>query len=118
MQKLKSLTVMVLTAFVVMVMASVAFAGPQDFTLINNTGYPIYVVNVSPSNTDNWEEDILGSQVLGNGEHLNVSFNVGDQRQWDIQAVFEDGSGLAWMGIDLFSVVCIILNGDGTATLQ
>ena len=118
MQKLKSLIVMVLTAFVVMVMASVAFAGPQDFTLINNTGYPIYVVNVSPSNPDDWEEDILGSQVLGNGEHLKVSFNVGDQRQWDIQAVFEDGSGVAWMGIDLFSVECIILNGDGTATLQ
>ena len=118
MQKLKSLKIMFLTALFALAMASVAFAGPQDFTLVNNTGYPIYVVNVSPSNTNNWEEDILGSQVLGNGESLNVSFNVGNQQYWDIQAVFEDGSSLAWMGIDLLSVAQVTLNGDGTATLQ
>ena len=103
MQKLKSLKIMFLTALFALAMASVAFAGPQDFTLVNNTGYPIYVVNVSPSNTNNWEEDIL---------------NVGNQQYWDIQAVFEDGSSLAWMGIDLLSVAQVTLNGDGTATLQ
>ena len=37
---------------------------------------------------------------------------------WDIQATFEDGSGLAWYGIDLLSVAQVTLNNDGTASLQ
>ncbi|MBQ9366034.1 MAG: hypothetical protein IJT82_09675 [Schwartzia sp.] len=118
MQKIKSLKVMFLTAVFVMAMSAVAFAGPQDFVLVNNTGFPIYVVNVSAASSNSWEEDILGSQILANGESLKVNFNVGNTQMWDIQAVFEDGSSLAWYGIDLLSTYQVTLNNDGTATLQ
>ena len=118
MKKLKSLKIMFLTALFTMAMASVALAGPQDFTLVNQTGYPIYVINISAASTDDWEEDILGSQILNDGESLEVAFNVGQQQYWDIQAVFEDGSSLACMGIDLLSVEQVTLNNDGTVTLQ
>ena len=118
MQKLKSLKVFFLAALFVMGLSSVAFAGAQDFTLVNNTGYPIYQVNVSAASTNSWEEDILGSTVLMNGESLNVTFNVGNQQYWDIQAIFEDGSGIAWYNIDLLSVAQVTLNGDGTASFQ
>ncbi len=118
MQKIKSFKVFFLAALFVMAFASVAFAGAQDFVLVNNTGYPIYKVNVSAASTDNWEEDILGSQILNNGESLQVNFGVGNQQYWDIQAVFEDGSSIAWYGIDLLSVYQVTLNGDGSASLQ
>ncbi len=118
MKKIKSLKVFFLAALFVMAYASVAFAGAQDFVLVNNTGFPIYVVNVSAASTNNWEEDILGSQVLGNGQAVQVNFGVGNQQYWDIQATFEDGSSIAWYGIDLLSTYQVTLNNDGTATLQ
>ena len=83
MQKIKSLKVFFLAALFVMAFASVAFAGAQDFILVNNTGFPIYKVNVSAASTNQWEEDILGSQILNNGESLQVNFGVGNQQYWD-----------------------------------
>ncbi len=118
MQKIKSLKVFFLAALFVMALSSVAFAGAQDFTLVNNTGYPIYKVNVSAASTNSWEEDILGSDILPNGSSVLVTFGVGNQQYWDINAIFEDGSSLSWYNIDLLSVAQVTLNNDGTATLQ
>ncbi len=118
MQKLKAFKVFFLAALFVMAMSAVAFAGAQDFVLVNNTGYPIYKVNVSAASTDQWEEDILGSDILANGEAVKVNFGVGNQQYWDINAIFEDGSSIAWYGIDLLSVSQVTLNNDGTATLE
>ena len=118
MQKLKSLKVFFLTALFVMAMSAVAFAGAQDFTLVNNTGYPIYKVNVSAASTNSWEEDILGSDILPNGSSVRVNFGAGNTQYWDIQAIFEDGSAIAWYNIDLLSTYQVTLNNDGTATLQ
>ena len=118
MQKVKSLKVFFLTALFVMAMSAVAFAGAQDFVLVNNTGYPIYKVNVSAASTNNWEEDILGSDILPNGSSVRVNFGAGNTQYWDIQAIFEDGSAIAWYNIDLLSTYQVTLNNDGTASLQ
>ncbi len=107
-----------LTAALLLLMASSAFAGAQDFILVNRTGYDIYVVNVSPSDTEQWEEDILGSQILADGEALQVRFPLRKQQYWDIQVKFKDGSGLFWMHLDLLHTRVITLNGNGTATLR
>ena len=118
MQKIKSLRVFFLSALFVMAFSAVAFASAQDFVLVNNTGYPIYRVNVSAASTNDWEEDILGSSVLMNGESVRVAFGVGNTQYWDINVVFEDGSSLAWYSIDLLTTYQVTLNNDGTATLQ
>ena len=118
MQKLKSLKVFFLAALFVMGLSSVAFAGAQDFVLVNNTGFPIYYVNVSPASSDNWQNDVLGSQVLPNGSYVQVMFPTNGVQYWDLQATFEDGSSLAWFNIDLLSVAQVTLNGDGTANFQ
>lgn len=118
MKHLKSVKVFFLIAMFVMAMSSVAFAGAQDFTLVNNTGYDIAIVNVSPSNTSDWQEDILGSQILPNGGSVNVTFSASGEQYWDIQATFQDGSALYWTGIDLLSVSVVTLNGDGTANFN
>ena len=118
MQKIKSFKVFFLAALLVMAFASVAFAGAQDFVLVNNTGHPIYYVNVSPASSDNWQNDILGSQVLPNGSYCQVQFPTNGVQYWDIQATFEDGSAIAWYNIDLLSTYQVTLNNDGSATLQ
>ena len=98
--------------------SSYVFAGTQDFVLVNRTGYDIYAINISPSETKEWEEDVLGSQILANGEALEVKFSKRKERYWDIQVKFKDGSGLYWMRLDLMNTKLIALNGDGTATMK
>ena len=104
-----SLALILIAAF-----AYSAFAGSQDFILVNNTGYPIYCINISPSNSNDWEEDVLGSDILNNGDSVRVNFNAGNQQYWDIQAIFEDATSISWYGIDLLSTYEVTLNGDGT----
>ena len=41
-----------------------ALAADQDFTLVNRTGYTIEQVYVSPIKARDWEEDVLGRDVL------------------------------------------------------
>lgn len=56
-------------------------AGPDrlDFTLHNNTGYQIEEVYVSPTDTDDWEEDVLGEEVLENGAQVEIPLIVSDR---------------------------------------
>lgn len=53
---------------------STAFADPRDFVLINATGKIIGEVYVTPSNLDDWGDDILGMDVLGVGETVTITF--------------------------------------------
>lgn len=107
-----------LAVIFVFAFAGTAFSGAQDFVLVNNTGADIYTVNISPSGVNDWEEDILGSDVLENGESVTVTFGLGNTALWDIQAIFKDGSSISWYEINLLEVARVTLLGDGTATLQ
>lgn len=107
-----------LAVIFVFAFAGMAFSGAQDFVLVNNTGADIYTVNISPSGVNDWEEDILGSDVLENGESVTVTFGLGNTALWDIQAIFKDGSSISWYEINLLEVARVTLLGDGTATLQ
>ena len=97
---------------------SPVMAGAQDFILVNRTGYDIYAVNLSPSEKKEWQEDVLGSQILANGEALEVKFQRHQERYWDLQVKFKDGSGLYWMRLDLMNMRILTLNGDGTAKIK
>lgn len=115
---IKSMRILIIVAAIVMSISAVCLASPQDFVLVNNTGYPIYQINISPASANDWQEDVLGKQILNNGESLQVGFNSGNIQMWDINAIFEDGSTLSWYGIDLLSTYQVTLNNDGTASLQ
>ena len=115
---MKKATCVLLGFIMAVIFAGMSFAGAQDFILVNNTGADIYVINISPSSTNDWEEDILGSDVMDDGEAVTVRFGVGSTRYWDIQAVFGDGSSISWYGIDLLETYRVTLNGDGTALLE
>ena len=110
---LAALSVLFVFAFV-----SMAFAGAQDFVLVNNTGADIYTINISPSGENDWEEDILGNDIFENGEIVTVTFGLGNTALWDIQAIFQDGTSISWYEINLLEVSKVTLMGDGSATLQ
>jgi len=93
-----------------------ASAGHQDFTLINQTGRDIINLYVTPSKSYYWNDDILGIDVLQNGESTHIVFDRSEpDRYWDMMATFSDGNDYIWQAIDLFSVSEITLRFDGAA---
>jgi hypothetical protein len=78
----------------------------QDFELVNKTGYDISHVYVSPMKTDDWEEDVLGKDVLSDGDAWDIKFSRSTKTcKWDLKVVYADDSSSAyWRGVDLCKV--------------
>jgi hypothetical protein len=83
----------VLSSSLVVLTSEIVRAGKQNFTVINQTSDAIVDLRVSRSNTDDWEEDVLGRDVLDSGKSTNINFNGfgNNECYFDIQAKFEDG---------------------------
>ncbi|WP_245593413.1 hypothetical protein [Azospirillum halopraeferens] len=87
--------------------------GKQDFSLVNRTGYTISEVYVSPSASNDWEEDVLGRDVLSNGETVHITFSRGTKScHWDLKVVFDDSEEAEWEKFDLCTVSKISLSYD------
>ena len=80
-------------ALLVSAMSTAAFAARQDFTITNHTGHTIVTLNVSSHSDDHWGPDILGRDVLNNGEQTDITFDRNeDQCSWDIKVTYDDGT--------------------------
>lgn len=86
--------------------SSFAAEAKQDFTLVNKTGYDISHVYVSPSKSDDWEEDVLGKDVLEDGDAWAIKFSRAEKScKWDLKVVYsDDDSSAYWKGINLCEV--------------
>lgn len=108
-------------AFLLFLLAVSANAqGKQDFTLRNATGKTIKELYVSPTTTNNWEEDILGDDTLANGKSVDISFSRSEKAdKWDLKVVFNDGSDAVWEKLNLSEITDITIsfkNGKPWAT--
>ena len=93
-----------------------ASAGKQDFVLVNQTGRDIINIYISPSSTYYWNDDILGTDILQNGETADIHFHRSEtDRYWDMKVDFADGNDYVWTNFDLFAVSKIVLKFDGAA---
>ena len=98
-------------------------AGDQDFTLVNKTGFDIHSVYVSPHGTDEWEEEeILGRDMLANGDHVDIKFSRSTKgKSWDLKVADKDGKGYVWENINLLEVSKVTVeykDGKATATYE
>jgi len=61
--------------------------------IVNNTGYTIYQIYVSPSEDDEWGDDILGDEILENGKTFTyrLRFPLNRVSVYDIGVIDEDG---------------------------
>ncbi len=93
-----------------------------DFTLLNRTGLTINELYVSPSKSDEWEEDILGRDVLKHGESVEITFSrSASSCLWDMKIVDSDGDSVEWESFDLCKAVHITLqyeSGKPTAIIK
>jgi hypothetical protein len=85
----------------------------QNFTLNNQTGHVVVTLNVSPSNEDTWGDDILGRDVLANGESAEITFARAEtQCQWDIRATYDDGDTTDARGVNLCELTTVNLTAE------
>lgn len=94
-------------------LSTAAWAGKQDFTLTNDTGYDIAEVYVSPVNTDDWEEDVMGRDILEDGNNVTITFSARDKVcKYDLKVVWTDGDEATWDNFDLCTISEITLHWD------
>lgn len=93
-----------------------------DFTLINKTGLTIHELYVSPAKDDEWGEDILGQDVLKNGEKVDIEFSPKAKTcNWDLKIVDEEKDSVEWTNLDLCKANEITLlyeKGKPTAVIK
>lgn len=87
--------------------AAPAAAQAEDltFVLTNASSFGITNFYTSPANVDEWQEDVLGQDVMAAGTQFNITIADGsDQCAYDMKFVFEDGSEFIREDIDLCSL--------------
>ena len=96
-----------------------AFAGSAEagqIMVTNGTGFALHQIYISDSGTEDWEEDLLGNQILEDGETLRVPVD-GAFTKFDLAAVDEDGDSVAWYGIP-GGASSVTIYADGTAEYE
>ena len=121
---LRRITALVaICAISTMLLLPTAFAqGAQDFTVVNMTGVTIAELYVSPHTTNDWEEDILGQDMLANGESLNIHFSRTEKAaKWDLKIVDKEGNSIEWENLNLLEISKLTLhykNGKAWADVE
>ena len=100
----------------------VAQQSKLDFTLLNRTGVVITELYVSPDDADEWEEDVLGQDVLKHNASLDIAFARSEKScDWDLKIKDEDGDEIEWDSLDLCAASHITLlyqNNKPTAIIK
>ena len=95
-----------------------ATAGAQDFTLVNSTGVEIHAVFISPHDSDDWEEDILGQDTLPDGDTVDIKFNRAEKApMWDLRIEDSKENSIEWENLNLLEISKLTLTyKEGKAT--
>ena len=73
--------------------AAPAFAEDLVFDLHNKSSYNVIEFYASPSDVGDWEEDILGLDILASGDSTEETIADGrTQCEYDLRFVFDDES--------------------------
>lgn len=69
--------------------------------ITNDTGYTIMFMYVSPADAQDWEEDVLGADVLPDGEGRRVWLRNYNSPIFDIRLIDEDGDTYTFWDLDV-----------------
>lgn len=111
---MRRVTLGVVCAVALSASAVVLAQGKQDFTLVNKTGLTVSELYVSASDDEEWGEDVLGADVLSDGEKVKIEF-VGKEKQcvWDLKIVDDEEDEVVWDEINLCKAQEITLKYEG-----
>ncbi len=113
----RSLKLLVAIFAISLILPSAFAQGKQDFTLHNNTGVTIASLYISPHSADVWEEDILGKDILADGESLDITFHRTEKAKlWDLRIEDSKGNAIEWENLNLLEISEVTLHyKDGKA---
>lgn len=82
----------------------------KGFDLVNFTGAHLRGVYLSPADSSGWEENLLGTDILVDGDTVDIHF-VGNEAPalWDLKVVAKSGYYAEWKGLDLQGISRITL---------
>jgi hypothetical protein len=114
---MRSLLVAAVTVALAIAAPAGAQEAKQDFRLVNKTGYELKALYVAPSKSDDWQEDVLGQDVLADGQAVNIHFSPKTKTcQFDLKVTYsDDDSNAVWEKIDLCTVEKITIHYDRKA---
>lgn len=85
-----------------LVLGSPVAAANRVVEVINATGMTMVEFYASVTTTNSWEEDILGDDVLEDGESIDVNIDDGSGKCiYDFRAVFENGQEATKQGVNV-----------------
>lgn len=115
----------VILACVVALTASVGLSAQGsklDFTLLNKTTLTVTHIYVSPTEDEEWGDDIMGEDVVENGQSVDIVFSPKARNcMWDLKIVDEDEDEVTWTNLDLCKASHVTLmyqNGKPTAIVK
>ena len=72
------------------------------FSFNNSSSYDVIEFYASPTDVENWEDDILGEDILPAGDSTEITIADGrEQCEYDFRIVVEDDIVVERSGIDL-----------------
>lgn len=84
---------------------SAVLAGDADFTLVNQTGYDLREVYISPANRNSWGRDRLGKDTLDDKKSRLFTFSDNANCVQDLKVVFDDDDSVSiWKNLDLCEI--------------
>lgn len=88
------------------------FADKRDFNLNNSSDYVIQHAYVSPTDSSDWGDDILGTDVLNPGQVWEVGFDRGDADtcMWDVKVVTVEGFEVKLPQLNLCVITDVTIN--------
>ena len=89
-----------------------ALAADYYVDITNRTGYTIMYMYVSPAKSDSWEEDVLGKDVLPDGDTRRVTLTGFRSPVFDIRLVDSDGDKYTFWNINVAERDIVVTLGD------
>ncbi|MBS0211692.1 MAG: hypothetical protein JSR26_00745 [Proteobacteria bacterium] len=87
------------------VSSSPAHAADRHVKVVNGTHYTIVRFFASSADSESWEEDILGDNVLKPGQSARINIDDGSGACiFDFKAVFSDGDSLVRRGVNVCEI--------------
>ncbi|MEM9004767.1 MAG: hypothetical protein AAGE59_14745 [Cyanobacteria bacterium P01_F01_bin.86] len=82
-----------------------ALAEALQFTLINDSSQDVYYLYVSPSESDDWGEDILGDEIIPSGTTSEIVIDDGLATcEYDLLAISVDEDEVEDYGLNLCEI--------------
>ncbi|WP_404473518.1 hypothetical protein LG301_03600 [Vreelandella venusta] len=92
--------------------SSLVMAADYYVDITNRTGYTLYYMYVSPADSQSWEEDVLGNDVLVDGDTQRVTITGYSSPIFDIRVVDEDNDSYTFWEVDVSTQDVVVTLDD------